>query len=280
MSQPLSPMALGAFALVAGVVVGLLAGAWWGRRGAASPAPRPAATEAAPRAEGGERVRSQALEAVSEPVLVVGGDGRILECNAAALTLLDRHRPAVTGLEAAAIRKLVSPSGVEIAWRELVEARSPWAGEAHVRLPDESRRAMDVRSVPVFTVRGELAGLVEVYRDNGLSTSLTADRFLSALDALTEGDAQEDPSVAAERELRLLALGFADLDKVMRQYEMLLPAMSAEDPLTEAIAGLAAETSEVAATADVPRLLREIPRSMTRLRSHLTRLAGSTRRGS
>ena len=56
-----------------------------------------------PKPDGGERVRSQALEAVSEHVLVVGGDGRILECNAAALTLLDRHRPAVTGLDASAL---------------------------------------------------------------------------------------------------------------------------------------------------------------------------------
>ena len=240
MLQSLSPTALGALALAAGAIVGLLVGAWWGRRGG-SPAPsRPAASDTAPKPDGGERVRSQALEAVSEPVLVVGSDGRILECNAAALTLLDRHRPAVTGLDASAIRKLVTPSGIEVAWRELVDARAPWTGEAHVRLPDESRRAMDVRSVPVFTAKGELAGLVEVYRDNGMSTSLTADRFLSALDALDEADGREEPSVAAERELRLLALGFADLDKVMRQYEMLLPAMSAEDPLTEAIAGLAA----------------------------------------
>lgn len=274
-------MALGVLALAAGALIGLLVGAWWRRR-ATAPAPRATPAEATFRPDGGERVRSQALEAVSEPVLVVGGDGRILECNAAALTLLDRHRPAVSGAEAATIRKLVSPSGIEIAWRELVEARSPWTGEAHVRLPDESRRAMAVRSVPVFTSKGELAGLVEVYRDSGTSTSLTADRFLSALDALDEpgeGDAHEEPAVAAERELRLLALGFAELDKVMRQYEMLLPAMSAEDPLTEAIAGLAAETNELAATADVPRLLREIPRSMTRLRSHLTRLAGSAPRG-
>ena len=279
MLQSLSPTALGALALAAGAIVGLLVGAWWGRRGGAPAPSRTVAADAPPKPDGGERVRSQALEAVSEPVLVVGSDGRILECNAAALTLLDRHRPAVTGLDASAIRKLVTPSGIEVAWRELVDARAPWTGEAHVRLPDESRRAMDVRSVPVFTAKGELAGLVEVYRDNGMSTSLTADRFLSALDALDEADGREEPSVAAERELRLLALGFADLDKVMRQYEMLLPAMSAEDPLTEAIAGLAAETSEVAAMADVPRLLREIPRSMTRLRAHLTRLAGTARRG-
>ena len=35
----------------------------------------------------------------------------------------------------------------------------------------------------------------------------------------------------------------------------------------------------ISAQVDVPRLLREIPRSMTRLRAHLTRLAGSARRG-
>lgn len=224
-------------------------------------------------------MRSQALEVVAEPVVVVGVDGRIIECNAAALTLLDRHRSAVTGIEAAAIRKLVSPSGLEVEGTSLMEARTPWTGEAHVRLPDGSRRAIEIRAVPVFSQRGDLSGMVEVYHDAGEGVSLPAERFLTAIDALGEGDEHEPPAVVAERELRLLAMGFSDLDKVMRQYEMLLPAMRAEDPLTEAIAGLASETSDVVASADVPRLLREIPRSMTRLRASLTRLTGRTPHG-
>jgi hypothetical protein len=60
---------------------------------------------------------------------------------------------------------------------------------------------------------------------------------------------------------------------VLRQYELLLPAMRAEDPIAEAIAGLAAETSEVATSADVPRLLQEIPRTLGRLRAQMLRLA-------
>ena len=47
-------------------------------------------------------------------------------------------------------------------WGELVATRSPWSGEAHVRLPDGSRRAITVRLVPVFGAKGDIAALVEV----------------------------------------------------------------------------------------------------------------------
>lgn len=256
-------------ALAAGVLAGVLIG----RRGKGEATAPATGNEPAGRPEGAERVRSQALEAAAEPVLIVGTDGRVIDCNAAALTLLDRHRPAVTGLDASAVRALVSPSGLQMDWGELVASRSPWSGEAHVRLPDGSRQVIAVRLVPVFSVRGDLAALVEVYHELPNDALLSSDRFLHTLDAGGETGDEDEPGDAAQRELRLLSMGFADLDRVLRQYELLLPAMRAEDPLAEAIAGLAAETSEVATSADVPRLLQEIPRTLARLRAQMLRLA-------
>lgn len=268
MLQTPSLLAVAIPTLVVGVAVGVLIG----RRGAGAPEPVLTEGEPSTKPEAGDRIRSQALEAAAEPVLLVGADGRVLDCNAAALTLFDRHRPAVTAIEASVIRSLVSPSGLPMEWGELVATRSPWSGEAHVRLPDGSRRAITVRLVPVFGAKGDIAALVEVYHEFPTDALLPADRFLHALDTGGESGDVDEPADAAQRELRLLAMGFADLDRVVRQYELLLPAMRAEDPLAEAIAGLAAETSEVATAADVPRLLHELPRALGRLRAHMLRL--------
>lgn len=224
-------------------------------------------------------MRGQALDAVAEPVLVVGSDGYIRDCNAAALVLLDRHRGAVIDVEASALRTLLTTRALPQEWKELVEMRAPWTGDAHLRLPDGSRRASPVRLIPLFGAGREIVAMVEVYRELPSEPSLPPDQYLRALDAGETGDERDSEAERAERELRLLSLAIADLERVMRQYELLLPAVRAEDPLAEAIAGLAAETSEVVASADVSRLLREVPGTLARLRAHVQRLAASQATG-
>jgi hypothetical protein len=73
-------------------------------------------------------------------------------------------------------------------------------------------------------------------------------------------------------ELRVLSEGFRDLDHVMRQYERILPSLSADDPLTESIAGVAADARAAVTAVGVPALLEEIPRALSRLRAHLQSL--------
>ncbi|MEO7963948.1 MAG: hypothetical protein ABIT38_08570, partial [Gemmatimonadaceae bacterium] len=80
-----------------------------------------------------------------------------------------------------------------------------------------------------------------------------------------------DEPLGERGDLRFLAAAFQDLDRVVRQYERLLPAMRSEDPLSEVIAGVAAETTEVTQSVDVPTLLREIPRVLGRLDAQLAR---------
>lgn len=223
----------------------------------------------------GERLRAQALEVAAEPVLIVGSDGKLRDCNAAALILLARHRAEVVNLEAAALRTLVEPDGSSLEWRELIARRAPWSGDTHIRMPDGSRTVAMTRVVPVFGDGGDVLAMVEVYRAEPSSADRSADRFLQALDGDQASHEGDDPLDSARRELSLLAMAFADMEKVLRQYELLLPAMRAEDPLSEAIAGLAAETSEVATSADVPRLLDEIPRALERLRARVYALGAS-----
>lgn len=221
------------------------------------------------------RLRAQALEVAAEPVLIVGRDGKLRDCNAAALILLARHRAEVVNLDAAALRTLVEPDGASLEWPELVGKRAPWSGEVHIRMPDGSRTVATARVVPVFGDEGDVTAIVEVYRGEPQGTDPSADRFLRALDGGHPADDGDEPLDAARRELSLLSLAFSDLEKVLRQYELLLPAMCAEDPLSEAIAGLAAETSEIATSADVPRLLEEIPRVLERLRARVNVLGAA-----
>lgn len=261
-------------ALAAGWVLGMRVGK---RRSASavttsqSPSEREVANAAATVA----RLRAQALEVAAEPVLIVGRDGKLRDCNAAALILLARHRAEVVHIDAAAVRTLVEPNGASLEWPELVGRRAPWSGDVHIRMPDGSRSVAAARVVPVFGDEGDVTAIVEVYRGDVPGTDPSADRFLRALENSHPLDDGDEPVDAARRELSLLSLAFSDLEKLVRQYELLLPAMRAEDPLSEAIAGLAAETSEMATSADVPRLLEEIPRILERLRVRVNALGGA-----
>jgi hypothetical protein len=278
MPQVLAQLAIAIAALAVGVALGVLLvrrRSAAGAVGAEAGAPK-AGGEGAGRGGEAGRLRSQALEVAAEPVLIVGRDGRLRDCNAAALTMLARHRAEVSQVDAASLRSLIDVDGGPLDWEALVAGRAPWSGEAHVRLPDGSRNLSMARVVPLFGEDGGVAAMVEVYHGGGRELTLAGEHFLHALDA-EEGEGEGvDPVAAARRELRLLALAFADLERLVRQYELLLPAMRAEDPLTEAIAGLAAETSDVASSVDVPRLLDEIPRVLDRLRRRVQRLGAGT----
>jgi hypothetical protein len=78
---------------------------------------------------------------------------------------------------------------------------------------------------------------------------------------------------ALQEELRVLSEAFRDLDLVIRKYERLLPALSADDPLAEAIAGEALDARAAVAAVGVPALLEEIPRALSRVRGQLRQLA-------
>jgi len=274
MPQVLAQLAVAIPALAAGVALGVVVGRRRMAGGSATPMPRAGGDGASMAVEAG-KIRGQALDVAAEPVLIVGRDGRLRDCNAAALVMLARHRTEVSQADAASLRTLVDADGGALDWQALVEGRAPWSGEAHVRLPDGSRKLSTARVVPVFADDGGLVAMVEVYHGAGHDLAPDGDHFLHVLDADEGDEAPRDPGEAARRELRLLGLAFADLEKLVRQYELLLPAMRAEDPLTEAIAGLAAETSEVAASIDVPRLLDEVPRVLGRLRSRVQRLSAA-----
>ncbi len=226
-----------------------------------------------------ERLRAQALDASLEAIFIVSPEGRVRDCNAAALALFNRHRTEIETLDAVALRRLFAPNGVEMKWIDLVGTRSPWMGDALIRLPDGSTREALTRIVPIFSALGDVEALVEVHRDPH-DQSIVSTRAIGFPHSALLSQGPEAEPEGERGDLRFLAAAFQDLDRVVRQYERLLPAMRAEDPLSEVIAGVAAETTEVTQSVDVPTLLREIPRVLGRLdaqvaRRELTREADS-----
>lgn len=275
-------------ALLAGTALGVWAGRGWGRRRGARGAGEGSGERSAGARPGvGDatvsldllRLRASALDVAAEALLIVGADGDVLDCNAAALTLLDRHRSDVVGAPAASLRTL-RLDGASVEWGSVVAGRAPWSGEALVRLPDGSHLQREVRLVPVFGDAGDVRAMVEACTNAGGVAGDGSAELRRCLESLAEDEAAyqddaggADPAAEAARELQRLALGLAALDRVVQQYERLIPAMRAEDPLTEVMAGLVVETREVAASADVARLRRELPRAVERLRRQLQQLA-------
>ena len=81
---------------------------------------------------------------------------------------------------------------------------------------------------------------------------------------------------AMREELRILSEGFRDLDHVIRQFEKLLPALSANDPLTESIAGEASDVRAAISAVGMPALLEEIPLALARVHAQVERFESDT----
>jgi PAS domain-containing protein len=222
-------------------------------------------------------IRSRVLDVLGEAVLIMDCDGRVHDCNASALTLFDRHRSSIDAQHASTLRRfegLDQNDPHRVALQHAV-----WVGEAWARQPDGGLKLCLTRVIAIRDAQARVTGFVESFRD------VTADRELSEeFRDLLYGVRSYDPVSttpqdtlrALQEELRLLGEAFRDLDLVLRKYERLLPALSADDPLTEAIAGEAFDARTAVDAVGVPALLEEIPRALTRVRGYLQQLATET----
>jgi PAS domain-containing protein len=223
-----------------------------------------------------DRVRSLAFDAVGEAVLITTPDGRVSDCNSAAMTLFDRHRSDLEDAFVTSLRTL-ERSGSGDGPYDTATSRALWTGESWIREADGSVRLCLTRIVPVRDVRGDVQGFVEGYRDvvadhvvgEELRDLLYMVRREEAELALA-GSSVED---AAADDLRQLGRAFRDLERVMQQYDRLLPELSAQDPLTESIAGVASDAQSAASDAGLTGLLGQIPRTLARLRAGVERMS-------
>lgn len=223
-----------------------------------------------------DRVRSLAFDAVGEAVLITTPEGRVRDCNSAALSLFHRHRSELEDAYVTSLRTL-ERSGSGDRPYDAATSRALWEGESWIREADGSVRLCVTRIVPVRDARGDVQGFVEAYRDvvadHVVGEELRDLLYMVRRDESDRALAGSNVADAATDDLRQLGLAFRDLDRVMQQYGRLLPELSAQDPLTESIAGLANDAQSAATAAGLTGLLAQIPRRLARLRAGVERLA-------
>jgi hypothetical protein len=141
-------------------------------------------------------------------------------------------------------------------------------------------RLCHVRVVTLRDERSRILGFAESFRDvaqDRKDEQELRDLLYGVRAFEASGGSSPESLEALREEIRVLSEAFRDLDHVLRQYERLLPSLSADDPLAESIAGLAHDARTAAATVGVPALLEEIPRALSRMRGHLQQVASELR---
>jgi hypothetical protein len=216
-------------------------------------------------------LRARAFEAFGDAILLIGSDGVVRDCNSRALELFERPHAAIVGVEANQLRRLDDLSGT--AGPASLD-RSPWEGDAFLRQTDGTWLPCLTNTVPLPIVSDRLpSGWLETYRRFPTSRPTPPPPWMARATPATGVAAESTDALADIRaDLMFLVSAFRELDRVVRQYDRLLPAVSAEEPLAEAIAGIASETRELVRAADVPSLLDEVPRALARVRQRLGQL--------
>jgi PAS domain S-box-containing protein len=238
------------------------------RRGRTTPAPQPKAAEAPPVDERAT-LRASALDSLAEAVLVTEANSRIRDCNSSALTLFGRHRGEVEDQFATTLRRFDGLDQAEP--YRLAAEQSVWVGDGWARQPDGGMKLCHMRVVAIRDARARIVAFAESFREVAQDRNIEQEvrDLLYGVRAFEAEGTTGERLTAVRDELRVLSEGFRDLDHVLRQYERLLPALGADDPLTESIAGAAHDARAAVAAVGVPALLEEIPRALARLRGHL-----------
>jgi PAS domain S-box-containing protein len=238
------------------------------RRGRAAPAAQPKAPEAPPVDERAT-LRASALDSLAEAVLVTEANSRIRDCNSSALTLFGRHRGEVEDQFATTLRRFDGLDQAEP--YRLAAEQSVWVGDGWARQPDGGMKLCHMRVVAIRDAQARIVAFAESFREVAQDRNIEQEvrDLLYGVRAFEAEGTTGERLTAVRDELRVLSEGFRDLDHVLRQYERLLPALGADDPLTESSAGAAHDARAAVAAVGVPALLEEIPRALARLRGHL-----------
>ena len=254
----------------AGIVLGWRLGAHNAKQAALNNVPHePAINPLDERA----KLRAAALDSVADAVLVTDTEGRICDCNSWSLTLFDRHRDDVEGQYMSTLRRFDSHDQSEP--HRLATEHSVWVGECWAKQPDGGMKMCQVRVMAIRDERARIVAFAESYRPVIYNQNIEQDvrDLLYAVRTFEPTGSRADQHSFANEELRALRVGFRDLEHVVRQYERLLPSLSADDPLSESIAGVAADARAAVTAVGVSALLEEIPRTLARLRGHMQSLA-------
>ena len=214
-------------------------------------------------------LRASALDSLAEAVLITDENGRIRDCNSSALTLFNRHRGEVEEQFATVLRRFDGIDQTEP--YRLAREHAVWVGESWARQPDGGMKLCQSRVMSMRDARARVVAFAESFREVAQDRDIEQEvrDLLYGVRAFETSGTSSERLSAVRDELRVLSEGFRDLDHVLRQYERLLPALGADDPLAESIAGAAHDARAAVAAVGVPALLEEIPRALARLRTHL-----------
>lgn len=222
-------------------------------------------------------LRATALDSLAEAVLITDADSRVRDCNSVALTLFNRHRGEVEEHYATTLRRFDGLDQNEP--YRVASEHAVWVGEGWARQPDGGMRLCQARVIAIRDPQARIVAYAESYREVAQDRNLEQEvrDLLYGVRALEGATGSADQRLSAVRdELRLLSEGFRDLDHVLRQYERLLPALGADDPLAETVAGAAHDARAAATAVGVPALLEEIPRALARLRGLLQSMSSES----
>ena len=269
--QPITWLLIAAALAVAGTAVGWILG----RRANSKPVPKPSVPAARDKDERAA-LRASALDSLAEAVLITDENGRIRDCNASALTLFNRHRGEVEEQFATALRRFDGLDQAEP--YRLAREHAVWVGEGWARQPDGGMKLCQSRVISIRDARARIVAFAESFREVAQDRNIEQDvrDLLYGVRAFETSGTSNERLSAVRDELRVLSEGFRDLDHVLKQYERLLPALGADDPLTESIAGAAHDARAAVTAVGVPALLEEIPRALARLRAHLQSLSSDS----
>ena len=241
-----------------------------GRKTAPKPKPKiEIAQTAAPPVDERAVLRASALDSLADAVLVVDAEGRVRDCNSSALTLFDRHRDAVEEQFATALRRFDCQDQGEP--YRLASQHFVWVGEGWARQPDGGMKLCHARVMAIRDARARVVAFAESYRSaiSDQSVEQEVRDLLYGVRRFEPTGTSNERLIAMRDELRSLSEGFRDLDHVIRQFEKLLPSLSANDPLTESIAGPASDIRAAVSAVGMSALLEEIPLALARLRAHV-----------
>ena len=261
--------ALVLIAIAAAAVVGAGLGWTLGKRRPAESQGRKEAKDSVPAPDDRATTRAAALDSLAEAVLITDANARIRDCNSSALRLFNRHRGEVEDQFATSLRRF---DGLDQAdpYRAASE-HAVWVGEGWARQPDGGMKLCQARVIAIRDARARIVAYAESFREVAQDRNIEQEvrDLLYGVRAFEAAGTPGERLSAVRDELRGLSEGVRDLDHVLRQYERLLPALGADDPLAESIAGVAHDARSAVTAVGVPALLEEIPRALARLRGHL-----------
>ena len=268
------------YGALAAAAVAVAAYAWSRRRRPEAPqadgkTQRRATEESEVNLKAEQRVaRALALDAISEAVLIVDEEGRVRDCNSAALALFQRHRASVQEVFVSTLRTL---DDVPMDAHKIARERGVWSGESWARLPDGSSVLCLTRVVPLRELHGRMTTFAESYRDV-VSEQLTSRELRDRLFGVRQSLGSPGDSLPASVSLARLGATFRDLEVAVQQYERVIDALSVKDPVTESIAGLVHDAREATSSIATRTLLHDIPELLAALQRDLGKANGARAR--